>query len=352
MDPVHEHFYKEIDYNLSILENSLNRLDQKIAQRQSEGLESVDLGFIEIFNQDIEELRSKGFDPARIAKLHSKFEILAERMTDIAFKVLDLQKRRGDIEIPLMSDKMQLKDLAKEFSPCMTKTGLETLGEHYDLYRIRGEGHCLFRALAGSYLHLYAMSSPGERGQIDDRLNQLQAELPLTGYIKKEDFITFCGILTSIHERGKDPFKQFETILKNKTTSDRLVEFFRKLAVAEAAQLAEGQEYRQVLEQHAQVESFRTLEAYFADMISMNKRTYGGELEVNACAKALGVTIKLHQPDRIGRYEQSRAQFREDSKMEERLRHAMVREFNPGSRAIGQVNLLYSPGHYDLLIAK
>lgn len=344
--------YEEIAANLEVLKNTLNKLDQKIANRQLKDWENVDWGFIEIFNQDIDSLRFRGLDPNRISKLQLELESIANRMNDIAFKALDLSKSEGEVIIPLMRDKIPLKELAQEYRPSLTRTGLEKLDADYELYPIRGEGHCLFRALAGSVFHLYAKSTAAERTQIDDRLNKLQAELPLTGYIKKDDFISFCRLLNSIHQKDKDPVREFEAILKDRSKSEQLVAFFRKLTVAQTAQLAEDIDYRQTLEAQAHDENFSRLEDYLDDMVTMKNRTYGGEAELRAFTTAFDIKVKLHQPDRIGKYEESKPEFPKNPKLEKDLRLGMLREINPESPEIGSVDLLYSPGHYDLLIAK
>jgi len=344
--------YEEIVSNLEILKKTLGKLDQKIASRETEGLEVVDWGFIEIFNQDIDSLRFRGVDPSRVAKLQFELESIANRMTDIASKVLDLKRNEAPIEVPRMRDKISLQDLANEYRPSLTKTGLEKLDAQYELYRIRGEGHCLFRALAGSIFHLYATGTPAQRTQIDDRLNALQAELPHTGYIKKDDFTSFCRLLNSVHQKDKDPTKEFEAILKDKERSDRLVDFFRKLTVAQTAQAAGDNEYRKILEAQAEDENFSSLEEYFANMVSIKNRSYGGEVELRAFATAFNIKIHLHQPDRIGKYEQSKSLFSADRKLEKNLFNAMERVIAPESSPVGSVDLLYSPGHYDLLVRK
>ncbi len=288
------HLYNELAYNFDIMEKAIAEGHAK----------DIDIGFIEIFANDLQELSKITFDKSKIHGLTTRLNVAADRIceaTSSVFSDVDPRSQR-----PLVGIKQPVSVLAKELNEGLTKTGLERLDPFFTMRRIAGEGHCLFRAVAVGVLdYLEKVPNPLKdefltklREQVarfeDESLTALYEDIQLVGQLPKEE-----------------AFK----------ASDRLVAFLRQLACC--------------YNRNSKNEVLQGLisEDYLQEMSSMQKCQHGGEPELVALQNVLGLDLRVVDTAVIAKGEQTAKSYLEAKKEE-------------------TVFLLLSPIHYDILYDK
>lgn len=247
--------------------------------------------FIEILTTDLDDLRKTNFDKSKIHELTARLEQTADRIYTLAFASPDSSPPR-----PPIGPVQPISDLSNELSPGLTKSGLEKLDTHFSLRRIKGDGHCLFRACVVGLL---------------DYIATLQND-------KKEKYITY---LQQNSATCIDEIKAILLMPKGEAylQSDTLVAYLRKLA---CSQMQKSD--NEVLK--ANILS----EQYLKDMADMKKLEHGGEPELVALREALVLDLRVVDAVVIGKQQQTAESYLE----------------NP---AANTVFLLHTPMHYDIV---
>jgi hypothetical protein len=284
-----------------------------VLERSVNNNKTPDLGFIEIFANDIQILRDENFPQDKIAPLTRQLEKVADKMTDAS------QSAFRDVKVPLMRPQQDLGEVAVEYmNQSEVGKGLLTLSEQYDVCRIKGDGHCLFRAAGAGYLR--ELLGSGNQNELLEKLQKSINDFP--GLEKEVDRLK--GLWPQLKEKNLD----VDRVMNDKEQSDAIVQFLRK-AVAEWLKKNKTEAF----EAMALSYGFDSLDAYLE---SVKKKELGGEAELIALSNILGA--RLHVLDA--------------------LQISRGREIGDPSSYIGPddagatLNLLYRPGHYDILIPK
>jgi len=336
--------YEEINHNLATLSNTLERLDRDLKNPQGKHLEAVDLGFIEIFKNDIAQLKASGFDAKKVDALDERLQILAEKMGLIATKILSLSEQDrmhkqddvnqfNDVVVPLIRPQTSLKEVAKDFDGDL-KAGLEALDSTYDVCQIRGDGHCLFRAIAAALVRAFTFGDQDTKDSMISHLDALEMRLTRSPYISGDYFNSFRKLIKE---------ENLNEIMNSPSQSDFAVDFLRRLASAvnyDTVEDSAEDRADMTLTQEALARRFASLEDYLNDMVDM-KRGSGGEIalggapELIALGNALGIEFAVLGVKETGKQNSP-----------------FVTHIKPEVRAESTIDLLFRPGHYDLAIPK
>ncbi len=262
---------------------------QCMEKAQKNGCE-VDKGFIEIFEDDLSGLRERGHNPRQVFELRQRLESIATKI----FSKIDAKQ----VQRPLMDKQSTLKSLAKTYDSGDVKKGLETLDTQYKLRRIKGDGHCMFRAIAAGMLY------------------HLKNGKDINDAIPKE--------LADFLAENKDA--SVESLIGNTRLSNKLVHILRKIAVR-GTENNEGAI-------NAAIVDYGSYKNYKLKMVDMAKAEMGGNAELNVLADVLGLKFHILHASAIGKGEPMDAEH----------------HFIGGNGE--DISLLYRPGHYDLLIPK
>jgi hypothetical protein len=303
--------FREISYNLDIVEKTLKTG------------KAVDIGFVEIFANDIAKLRDK--------KLQNQ---LSTRLTVIAAKIYDVTEgqffpsRLADTARPLVGKAVELKQIAAEYTDGKVKTRLEKLDSSFVMKPIAGDGHCLFRAVAVGILEFLQKNNASIRESFLSRIHAVVEKFKATNPTLEIRFQEVLEILNDLSSKTKS----LEEVLNNRQTSDILVSFLRELAVS----------YNEVeggatFESEAIVEE-GSKEAYLRKMKDMRSDTpaLGGEPELIALMRTLDIEL-------INIDAASEIIDRTDPQ------NYLDRANKANKLALF---LLHRPGHYDLAFAK
>lgn len=352
MSAINQHLYNEINYNLGILGTTLDKINDP-SKRRGESIEGVDLAFIEIFLADINQLRTEGFDSDKIAKLNAKLEPLADRMVDSANKVFGPNEAFVDVEVPFMGKKSSFKELEKEYQNGngYIKKGLAVLDEGYEFYRIRGDGHCLFRSVAAGVVRKLSLSDEAFCQGVLSGLDALKKKYASNPYISEEHFVRIRTILQKVAQDHSEDF--FEKTMSERETSEEMTEFLRRLACARNhARLDNDVDFARALFAEASANDYDSVQDYLKDMADMSKKLSGGEPELQALAEALQIDLHILDAKGMGEYESRKDEYQNDALLEKNTHDKRERTIESSVPSIMTVDLLYRPGHYDFVVRR
>jgi len=257
-----DHIYNEITYNLDILEHSLK-----------EG-KSIDIGFIEIFANDAEELKKADFD-------QKKFTKLSDRLNEVATRIYDtvgasaLKSVNPDDLRPLVGE---LKSTLEKFSSDLV------------MQPIAQDGHCLFRSVAAFVIDQIKKNPWEEQKKIYSHIAAQVEDL------KSEDSELeplYKEVLTLVSQVAEEKVTIKEA-LNNRKSSDLLVQFLRHLACA-----YNKKHGNEVFQTAATLEG--TKEDYLANMCDMQKATYGDAPELHALSQTLNLDLRVIDLTQLGK---------------------------------------------------
>lgn len=304
---------QEINYNLSILEKTLD----------SPRAKDLDLGFIEIFANDIQALQTCNFDKKEIKEVSYRLHTIASRIYNISGKSL-LGSVDPDAHRSLVGKEKPLCELAGEFSPGYIKSGLDALSPHFMLTPIAGDGHCLFRSIAAATLRWLQHAPHCDQDRFFNHLDEQVRALSQASPSLAQQYRKIQKLIRDLSEKRV----MVDEVLSQRSTSDTLVQFLRTLATSYNMQ--HGNE---VFEEECKLEA-GSKERYGIDMVDMAKAQLGGEPELMALRKALGCAIVVVDALQIGKKELTVQKTLDELKVSQPV-----------------IALLYRPGHYDLLTA-
>jgi len=288
---------KELLYNLSIAENTIKQ--GNAAQ--------IDVGFIEIFEEAIASL------PKETEKKEIKRKF--EQISCAIFSTFQADER------PFIGKKTSLGEIAGQYARGFVKAGLELLSPYFTMSPTRGDGHCLFRAVGYGLVNYIEESSPAKIDELLKTLSSSVASLKIKSLSSK--FSHVVELARSIHGKKRSAAE----VMNSKEDSDRIVSFLRDLAC----------EYNRknstdVFESYAAVTDANK-EQYLANMKDMRKAELGGEPEIKALEKTLGIHLAICDTPAVGK---------------KQLRPETLLKESQNKNAHTSLFLLYRPGHYDI----
>ena len=275
-------FLRSIERNLHELETSVR------------GNRNVDLYFFEILQNDIDLLRGK-YLRERVPAATANFQALNDlngRLGIIAAeygqkKHIMLPGCADPVSVPLARPQTNVQNA---FTDNEVKATDKAELHGCSVIRMRGEGHCLFRAIAAHLLtreHLDELNrrhgelerlAPGTGALVDESLRRLAANIAPAAMLNDEAFSNaWVAALRAISVNWwvKLYEKENRTSQENTTLEDFFVEARVWLGV-------NGPE-----------EDQSVLRRYAADMGAMDRGSWGGQPEAIAIAQALGVPIHI-----------------------------------------------------------
>jgi hypothetical protein len=212
--------------------------------------------------------------------------------------------------------------LASSYGPgTKVKAGLVKLQGHFNVLKVKGDGHCMFRGIAYGIATDYAAGDANVKTAYLVGLNSLKAQYPA--------LLRDIDRVIEILQNQEAP----EATMSTKAPSDSLVSFLRKLACAyNVAHPSDA--FRSNLAAGGE-----SMSSYCRTMTHMNpdSAVYGGQPELVALSTVLGLKISV-----VDALVQDAAEiYTTDLTPPQAL--------NPGMNR-PSVTLLYLPGHYDVLI--
>ncbi len=278
-------FYNDIKYNMDILAQTLNKIENRDLIAKGEKIEGIDLGFIDIFKNDIKELENMGFEAALIKELNETLNIQAEKIRAHAGKTF---KHKVAEEIPLIQKKTTLDALVqKNLGKPATHIKLEAIAKDYDMYPIRGDSHCFYRSVATSLIQ--------NIDKFPDLIPSLKLKLGDNNpFIKKDTFTKVEKILNKPNLKAN-----FFEVISERKTSDELVKFLRTIASAYLHnQALLDEDFKEQIIASSNEES---LDDYLKDMTLMKKgdvgARYAGNCEIAAIDNLLDVRVQVLDPE-------------------------------------------------------
>jgi Peptidase C65 Otubain len=321
------HLAQEISLNLDVMQRTLDKGGH------------IDLGFIEIFAKDLDNLIAQNQSAPQkinnevITRLQGQLAELADRCTEVAQKTIpnsstSKSPEMKDVVVPLIGSTTSLKTLAEVYdNGSNTKKGLEQLDAEYQYYPIKGDGHCMYRsAVAGALSGLAALP-------VDRRvtfMNSLQSTVQTLGRNSPElanGYNTFASAVDRLtsHEHPAT----LEEIMIHSQISNDLVKFTRTLACSWNKLYG-----NEVFENEAIVYA-GSKDLYLADQVDMQKADLGGNPEIVALSNVFKIGFTVLNAPVIGRGDLSAG----------RMDFSVADKFY-------DILMLYRPGHYDLAVKK
>lgn len=301
------HLYNEIQYNLDIMQTSLN-----------EG-KSIDFGFIEIFASDIKELESAKFEQKQLTKLNRRLNELATRIYDKVGESI-LKPVLADEVRPLVGNKENPSKLAKTHAEGEVKKGLEALSKHFLLQPIAQDGHCLFRSTATLLIEQIRKSNSADQQAI---YAHVAAQIEALKNEDKELEPLYQEVLQLVTLLAQEK-KTIKEALTSRDSSDLLVKFLRHLACA-----YNKKHGNEVFESAASLEGSK--ETYLTQMRDMQKATWGDQPEINALSQTLGLDLRAIDLQQLGKGTLKLDSYLADAKA-------------------NTVYVVLRPGHYDVAL--
>ena len=278
-------FYNDIKYNMDILAKTLNKIENPDLIAKGEKIEGIDLGFIDIFKNDIKELETMDFEATLIKELNDRLNSQAERIRAHAGKTF---KHKIVEEIPLIQKKTTLDALVqKNVGKPATRMKLQEIARDYDMYPIRGDSHCFYRSVATSLIQ--------NIDKFPDLIPLLKLKLGDNNpYIKKDTFTKIEKILNKPNLKAN-----FFEVISERKTSDELVKFLRIIASAYLHNQALADE--NIRESIIASSNDESLDDYLADMTLMKKgdvgSRYAGNCEIAAIDNLFDVRVQVLDPE-------------------------------------------------------
>lgn len=256
--------------------------------------------------------------------------------------------------MPLLGKPRTLKSLADEYAlDCPTKQGLLLLDSEHTFRSIRGDGHCLFRALAASVLE-YVIEHPEAADQIIarlatnhpaqsailqaqfDKLQESSGLMKKVGRLFQEKLLpTFLGGQTVVDRI--DP--AVEKIIGDQQISDSLVKTLRELAVAyEQNEVNSDPAGPMAIVLASDEAGDNQIDTYWDNMkdMSLEYPYMGGYPELLALEKMLGIGINILDTESSAH------------------KGSIVETAADDSRPVheGKLHILHRGAHYDLAVKK
>ncbi|KAL7253303.1 hypothetical protein ACSBR1_007772 [Camellia fascicularis] len=254
-------------------------------------------------------------------------------------------------KIPLVGDKEPLSSLAAEYqsgSPILLEK-IKVLSEQFDaIRRTRGDGNCFFRSFMFSYLeHILESQDREEVNRITGNVENCRKTLQSLGYadFTFEDFFAlFLEQLESVLQGNEAPISHDELIQRSRdqSISDYVVMFFRFVTSGEIRKRSEFFEPFILGLTNTTVEQFCK-----SSVEPMGEES--DHVHITAVSDALGVPIRVVYLDRSSC----------DTGGVSVNHHDFIPAISDapsgtsgGSETKPFINLLYRPGHYDILYPK
>ncbi|KAL7229038.1 hypothetical protein ACSBR2_007688 [Camellia fascicularis] len=254
-------------------------------------------------------------------------------------------------KIPLVGDKEPLSSLAAEYqsgSPILLEK-IKVLSEQFDaIRRTRGDGNCFFRSFMFSYLeHILESQDREEVNRITGNVENCRKTLQSLGYadFTFEDFFAlFLEQLESVLQGNEASISHDELIQRSRdqSISDYVVMFFRFVTSGEIRKRSEFFEPFILGLTNTTVEQFCK-----SSVEPMGEES--DHVHITAVSDALGVPIRVVYLDRSSC----------DTGGVSVNHHDFIPAISdaPGGTSGGSetkpfINLLYRPGHYDILYPK
>lgn len=203
-----------------------------------------------------------------------------------------------------------MKEVADGFTQGNVKKGLELIDAEYSFRPIKGDGHCLFRAVSAGLLnHLKERLDTGNLSEVEGFVARLDA------YPKEQQLLKKCigqmmqnepTIREKVNEAAAARFPQVSgyfndnfdptvaNLMNDKTISDELVKALRKIAVRyleDYIKTEAGEACKYILES----DKFGNgdANAYLAKMKDMSREELGAAPELLALERTLGLGIDI-----------------------------------------------------------
>lgn len=254
-------------------------------------------------------------------------------------------------KIPLVGDKEPLSSLAAEYqsgSPILLEK-IKVLSEQFDaIRRTRGDGNCFFRSFMFSYLeHILESQDREEVNRITGNVENCRKTLQSLGYadFTFEDFFAlFLEQLESVLQGNEASISHDELIQRSRdqSISDYVVMFFRFVTSGEIRKRSEFFEPFILGLTNTTVEQFCK-----SSVEPMGEES--DHVHITAVSDALGVPIRVVYLDRSSC----------DTGGVSVNHHDFIPAIidapsgtSGGSETKPFINLLYRPGHYDILYPK
>lgn len=257
------------------------------------------------------------------------------------------------VKMPFVGNKEPLSSLAAEYqsgSPILLEK-IKVLGGQYSaIRRTRGDGNCFFRSFMFSYLdHILESQNQAEVDRVKANVEKCRKTLQSLGYadFTFEDFFSlFIEQLDSVLQGNETSISREELLQRSRdqSVSDYVVMFFRFVTSGEIKTRSEFFEPFILGLTNSTVEQFCK-----SSVEPMGEES--DHVHITALSDALGVPIRVIYLDRSSC----------DAKGGVSVNH---HDFIPttgdvsdasggGSEMVNPViNLLYRPGHYDILYPK
>ena len=290
----------EIAYNLTIMEKA-----------QQNGA-TIDKGFIGIFSKDVQALVAQNGNIAEVEPLRKRIVAIAMKMAKDPVPssrgTATTQSKKIDQDNrPFVESPSDLQRLADSYVPGPVRDGLIKLNPQLQMRAIRGDGHCLFRAILTAFVVKWVdMNQEAKKEKVDHLSEQL---LPYDPALDKK-FQEFKRILYRL------TLKKYSTedVLNNEEISNKMIALLRQASCHYNKTKAESK--------------------YLSDMADMQRAVYGTSLEIEALSALLGIDIVIHDVKAAGEGKSNYS-------------YTIGSHHNTDS-----IHLLHRPGHYDLALPK
>ena len=185
---------------------------------------------------------------------------------------------------------MPPSEAAKNYSGNQVKiNGLQKLNSLCDFVKIKGEGHCLFRAIATGLLCNYTRSSELERTQFQELLRNIRAgigrDIPGDQWDKAMQSLRTTTSMEKVFES-----------MNVEETSNAWVFIMRFLAAEQLRQAPEGDNRTSI----ARIAIDGDLNEHCDQMKDMNRNMYGDEPEKTALSELFHIGIQTYELRDIG----------------------------------------------------
>ena len=308
------------------VENDVNTFETSVNKGDLDLLETM----MPIVKEELEQLakmaQEKGtpIEQERVMLLSSKWDSLVSRICSVV-QPSDFVGKEHSLQ--------DLVDMFHSESFPAAKLGLNTLIPFFRYIPIRGDGHCLFRAVAFLLADQLLQQSFEDRDQFFIGLAERVAALnTLTDRFLKEP-----RSLALLHKEFMDIFMNIASekhfireVLNDRVASQKVVAFLRVLSCAQN-RVHTDETYAQQAAAYS-----GSLSEYEAAMTDMKVAELGSEGEVRALAQALGINLQVLDVQSVGNGGEI---------YPEHLR--FITNHGPSSQT---GFLLYRPGHYDVAI--
>ena len=214
----------------------------------------------------------------------------------------------------------------------IVRKGLERLDQDYILQKIKGDGHCFFRATAVFIVKKWVTSSAVQRMEY---LEGVRANIEgLKSEALTEKFGRVEKLLKAV---AMEEFSHFSAVY-NETISNLLVHFLRELACECNKQgLKEGQETFSVYVQERTGKD--DVNAYLTSMSDMQRAMYADEPELMAIVKMMRINIRVLNITSIGAGQEI---------LQRHLRHC----YDESQPERSDLFLVRRNNHYDIALKK